>query len=134
MIHIAEKDLQKDLGLKIVGMGVENTLIILPSGSQKNMDTKRRLELLSNIDILQQLTIKNINWLLDSLKVERYSPGDLIVEEGTLGDKFYIIETGVARIFSQKKENPFERFFSDGDYFGESSLIHSKFQSKRQAS
>lgn len=33
-------------------MGVENTLIILPSNNVKNMETKKRIELLSNIDIL----------------------------------------------------------------------------------
>ncbi|KRX00899.1 Cyclic nucleotide-binding protein [Pseudocohnilembus persalinus] len=133
LIHIAQKDLLKNSGLKIVGMGVENTIIILPSNGVKNIDLKRRMELLSNIDIMQSLTIKNINWLLDSIVVEKYFPGDLIVEEGNLGDKFYIIESGVARIFSNKKENQFERYFSVGDYFGESSLLQNQLL-KRQAS
>lgn len=42
----------KNSGLKIVGMGVENTIIILPSNGVKNIDLKRRMELLSNIDIM----------------------------------------------------------------------------------
>lgn len=34
-------------------------------------------------------------------------PGQLIVKENTVGDKFYIIESGVARIFTSSKNNSF---------------------------
>lgn len=70
LIHIAEKDLLKNSGLKIAKSGIENTLILHPTGSNKNMDTLRRLDLLSSIDIFENLTTKNIKWLLDSLLEE----------------------------------------------------------------
>lgn len=72
LIHIAEKDLLKDSGLRIARPGIENTLILHPTGSSKNMDTLRRLDLLSSIDIFENLTTKNIKWLLDSLVEEKY--------------------------------------------------------------
>ncbi|KAL4474591.1 hypothetical protein ABPG73_016094 [Tetrahymena malaccensis] len=123
LIHIAEKDLLKDSGLKIAKHGIENTLILHPSGFHKNMDTLRRLDLLSSIDIFENLTIKNIKWLLDSLVEEQYYPKQIVVKENTIGNKFYIIESGIARVYSNNKNNQFERFYQTGEYFGETALI-----------
>lgn len=44
-------------------------------------------------------------WFLDTLIIEKYNPKDIIIKEGTIGNKFYIIENGVARIFSENKDN-----------------------------
>jgi len=74
LIHIAEKDLMKDTGLKIARPGIENTLILHPTGSNKNLDILRRVDLLSSINIFENLTIKNMKWLLDSLVEELYDP------------------------------------------------------------
>lgn len=60
---------------------------------------------------------------MDQLIVERFAPGDIIVQEGSVGYKFYIIEYGIARIFSDNAQNKFERFIQSGDYFGESALV-----------
>jgi hypothetical protein len=65
----------------------------------------RRLDLLQAIDIFEHLTIKNIYWLLETLKEEFYLPKDIIVEEDSIGHKFYIIESGIAKCYSNKKEN-----------------------------
>lgn len=105
LIHIAEKDLLKDSGLKIAKHGIENTLILHPSGFHKNMETLRRLDLLSSIDIFENLTIKNIKWLLDSFVQEQYYPKQIVVKENTIGNKFYIIESGIARVYSNNKSN-----------------------------
>lgn len=60
---------------------------------------------------------------MDSLVIEKVSPGQTIIEEGSVGYKFYIIEYGIARIFSDSNQNKFERFIKSGDYFGESALV-----------
>lgn len=67
LVHTAEKDLRKDLGLKIAKTGIENTMILIPSNTNKHITTIRRLDLLSSIDIFEHLTIKHIRWLLDAL-------------------------------------------------------------------
>ena len=72
LIHIAEKDLLKNSGLKIAKTGIENTIILYPSLSNNNISTIRRLDLIASIDIFENLTIKNIKWLLDSLLEEKY--------------------------------------------------------------
>lgn len=105
LIHIAEKDLLKDSGLKIARPGIENTLILHPTGSNQGLDIQRKLDLLSSIDIFGNLTFKNIKWLLDSLGVEKYDPNQIVVKENTIGNKFYIIESGIARVYSSNKSN-----------------------------
>ncbi len=74
LIHIAERDLIKDSGLKIARAGIENTIILHASNSNQHIKTLRRLDLLSSIDIFENLTIKNIKSLLDSLIEEAYTP------------------------------------------------------------
>ncbi|EGR27820.1 hypothetical protein IMG5_188460 [Ichthyophthirius multifiliis] len=123
LIHIAEKDLLKNNGLKIAKTGIENTIILYPSESNNNINMLRRLELISSIDILENLTSRNIKWLLDSLLEEKYKPQQIVFKENTIGNKFYIIENGVARVYSNNKNNQFERFYQTGEYFGETALI-----------
>lgn len=40
-----------------------------------------------------------------------------------MGDKFYIILNGIAKIYSLNEGSEFERYNYIGDYFGESALI-----------
>jgi hypothetical protein len=70
-------------GLKSIKAGIENTLILCPSYNNRTIDWQRRLELLSSIEIFQNLTIKNIHWLLEALNEETYGPNHLVVKEGT---------------------------------------------------
>jgi hypothetical protein len=91
-VHTAEKDLLKNSGLKLAKTGIENTMILIPSNANKSISTIRRLDLLSTIDIFEHLTLKNIRWLLDTLTLEEYKPQEIVVKEGSFGNKFYIIE------------------------------------------
>lgn len=47
-------------------------MILIPSNTNKHLTTLRRLDLLSTIDIFENLTLKNVRWLLDSLISEEY--------------------------------------------------------------
>lgn len=120
---MAQKDLRKDLGLKLAKTGIENTMILIPSNANKHITTIRRLDLLSTIDVFEHLTLKNVRWLLDSLISEEYLPGQIVVRQGSIGDRFYIIESGLAKIFSETKGQEFERYYQVGDYFGESAML-----------
>lgn len=37
LVHIANKDLKKDLGLKIAKAGIEHTIVLIPPNSNKEM-------------------------------------------------------------------------------------------------
>lgn len=78
LVHTAEKDFKKEYGLKIAKPGITNTMILIPSNTNKHIDTLRRIDLLSNIDLFEHLTIKNIRWLLDALQEEIYEPEEAV--------------------------------------------------------
>lgn len=50
-------------------------MILIPSNTNKHLTTIRRLDLLSTIDIFENLTLKNVRWLLDSVTAEEYFTG-----------------------------------------------------------
>jgi ATP-binding cassette subfamily B protein len=63
--------------------------------------------------------------LSQHLKVERYQAGDVIVRQGDVGDKLYIVNRGqveVVRVGSSARERPLARL-QEGDYFGEAALL-----------
>jgi len=91
--------------LKSIRPGIENSLILFPSLSDKENSLDRRLNLLSFIDIFQILPLMSIVLLLDSLVEEHYEPDEKVIEEGSIGNKFYIVENGIGKIFSNSTEN-----------------------------
>jgi len=78
---------------------------------------------LSQIDVFDSISLKSARDLIQTSTEEHYLSGQIIVKEGTFGTKFYIIEKGICRIYSEKKDSKFERFAVAGDYFGEVALI-----------
>jgi len=46
-----------------------------------------------------------------------------VIKEGTYGDKFYIIASGIAKIYSTNPDHVFEKICIAGDYFGEGALV-----------
>lgn len=110
------------MGLKIAQTGIENTIVLLSANSNKEMTMFKRLDLLGNIDIFSNLTIKNVRYLLDCLEIVEIKQNDLIFPENSIGNKFFIVETGLVKIVSRYNKD-FESHIGPGDYFGEISLI-----------
>jgi signal-transduction protein with cAMP-binding, CBS, and nucleotidyltransferase domain len=50
------------------------------------------------------------------LHFEVFQPGDLIIREGTIGNKMYFIQEGIVDII--KSNNEVMTTLSDGSYFG----------------
>ncbi|KAL4426292.1 hypothetical protein ABPG74_006549 [Tetrahymena malaccensis] len=132
LVHIANKDLKKELGLKIAKSGIEHTIVLIPANANKEMTQLKRLDLVSNIDIFQSLTIKNVRYLLDCLEVLEVKKGELIFPENSIGNKFFIVECGMVKIVSRNNKD-FESFIGPGDYFGEISLIDESHTRKASA-
>lgn len=71
----------------------------------KSFDYLKKIEILSSIEVFENVSLRNAKDLLHSVKEEHYCKGQLVIKQGTYGNKFYIIIKGVARIFSDKTEN-----------------------------
>ena len=57
-----------------------------------------------------------VSEVVTKLKFEVFQPGDLIIKEGTLGNKMYFIQEGIVDIIT--KDGEVATSLSDGSYFG----------------
>lgn len=57
-----------------------------------------------------------VNAVVTKLKYEVFQPGDIILKEGTIGDKMYFIQEGIVDIVMA--DGDVATSLSDGSYFG----------------
>ncbi|VDP77058.1 unnamed protein product [Echinostoma caproni] len=62
-----------------------------------------------------------VSEVVTKLKFEVFQPGDLIIKEGTMGNKMYFIQEGIVDIIT--KDGEVATSLSDGSYFGEICLL-----------
>jgi cGMP-dependent protein kinase len=79
-------------------------------------------EFIEGVVMFQVLTQAQRNGLIDSLTTLKYGSGSAIVNEGEIGELFYIIKEGTVSCCQQGQEI---RRLSRGDFFGEQALIYS---------
>ena len=81
---------------------------------------------LSSVEILSTLNSSEISKLCDCLEIEVFEKDDLIIREGDIGDKFYIVVNGNAKAMKISEisgKSEFVKEYSEKMYFGELSLI-----------
>lgn len=76
---------------------------------------------LSKVPLLSSMDASERSQLADALRIENFSHGRVIVNQGEIGKKFYILETGKAVATKNGVE---VMNYSSGDYFGELALIN----------
>jgi cAMP-dependent protein kinase regulator len=75
---------------------------------------------LAKVPILQSMDAYERSQLADALRSETFSDGQIIMSQGEVGHKFYIIEEGEVKATKGGVE---VMTYGDGDYFGELALI-----------
>ncbi len=81
-------------------------------------------QLLAKIPLFFDFSPQEIGEICSMLKLEKYGPGQVIIQQRAEGEKMYIVRTG--RLDVLRKENGSEAridSLSDGDYFGEAALM-----------
>ena len=81
---------------------------------------------LSHISLFESLSKEKLSRLVDFIEVEKYKNKDIIIREGTIGNKFYIVKSGNVEIFSKDK---YLRTLNETEYFGERSLLTNEMRS-----
>uniref|UniRef100_A0A7S2S0X9 Cyclic nucleotide-binding domain-containing protein n=1 Tax=Mucochytrium quahogii TaxID=96639 RepID=A0A7S2S0X9_9STRA len=81
------------------------------------------LSFLEKVSILSEMAEAERLKLVDALCEKTYNGGDIIVEQGTPGDEFYIISKGEVKI---ERDGKFVSTLGEGKYFGEIALLTSK--------
>jgi CRP-like cAMP-binding protein len=96
-----------------------------PKAPELDIKNKSTLEILAQIDLFSGLPAGHLRRVVDIGVEEQYRGGATIFDEGTPGDKFYLIIEGAVRI-SRIVPGMGEEALAvlrPGNYFGEMSLI-----------
>ena len=94
------------------------TVIMSSAIKERNI----RLNFVDNIKVFEKMSRYEKIKLLDGLQVQYFEAGDVIVQEGDIGEYFYIIEDGNVECIKEEGKEVI-RELNPGDYFGELALI-----------
>lgn len=120
LYHIPEKEVPDELKDRMVRFGIEHTIEFdVPAPQFEN--AYGILRLLQNIEFARDLSLSKTQEFISILQAESFSRGDVVIQRGDPGDKFYIISSGNVSITSQ--DGQFRKIYGAGDYFGEAALL-----------
>lgn len=86
----------------------------------KKATNKQLMTVLGAVPLFQDLSIKQLRKVVDLAEVARFMEGATLVKQGELGDSFYVVLTGQAKVVANGRT--INRLIP-GDYFGEISLL-----------
>lgn len=99
-------------------------------GNLEELRDMWRIETLRRVPLLQQLNLRDLRMLCKELTVHSYKPGENVVLEGEIGQRFYIIEHGEFKVIKNYSthgcsvEQPQEvARITVGQCFGERALL-----------
>lgn len=120
--HIARKDFDvlEQSNLQRATFGIENTLYFETEPSLFE-DAYRALDILKRLDFFESLPVTKVQEFLSIIERRHFSRGDKVIEEGTKGDYFYIIESGNASVVT--KDLVRKKLLGAYEYFGEIALM-----------
>ncbi len=82
---------------------------------------------LKSIPMFSSFDDKLINTLIEEFSLQKMAENTIVFEEGDLGDKFYVIASGVIEVSKLDKtnnKNVVVSRLSEGDFFGEIALLY----------
>ena len=87
-------------------------------------ETLEVCEFLARCSMFKSMPPERLTEISQKIKVERYPKGELIVEEGDTGDKFFIVRVGQVSVFAQRgKRMQRVAMLESGEFFGEAALL-----------
>jgi cAMP-dependent protein kinase regulator len=78
---------------------------------------------LEEVPLLASLTPYERSKIADALETKKYPPGTTIIQEGDIGESFYILESGEAYVYKRGIDQAVKQY-KKGDYFGELALLN----------
>lgn len=100
-------------------------IILMKSAIEKR---NKYMSFLRDVPILSQLTEFEMMTIADALHEEYFEEGDIIFQEGEIGDRFYIVESGSVVCTKKSADDTIQQVaeLRKGSYFGEIALLTSK--------
>jgi cAMP-dependent protein kinase regulator len=91
---------------------------------------KRRMyeQFLERVPLLSSLEAYERHKIADSLESAQFEDGQVVIKQGDIGNSFYIIESGEARVLQKDEQGQEHELptLSTGAYFGELSLLSNR--------
>ncbi|KFY27604.1 hypothetical protein V491_00830 [Pseudogymnoascus sp. VKM F-3775] len=89
--------------------------------------TRRRMyeKFLAEVPLLSSLNDYERSKIADALESCKYPAGTTIINEGDVGEAFYLLESGEASAYKKGVEAPVKNY-KKGDYFGGLALLNDK--------
>ena len=87
---------------------------------EKPLNILRAINKLKKIYLFKNLSEKTLESIAEGMKKQKFKPNEYIIEENTIGDKFFLIIKGRVRI---TVKGEFVRDLDSGDCLGENSLL-----------
>jgi CRP/FNR family cyclic AMP-dependent transcriptional regulator len=81
---------------------------------------KQLMTVLRAVPLFEDLSQKQLKKVADLAEVARFMAGATLVKQGEIGDSFYVVLTGQAKVVANKKT---VNHLLPGDHFGEISLL-----------
>jgi MFS family permease len=79
---------------------------------------------LYRVPILNLLPLELMDEIVGRLRLERYAPDAIIVRQGDVGDRMYLVKTGQVRVVQMRAgQEATLTLLARGDYFGEIALL-----------
>jgi CRP-like cAMP-binding protein len=80
---------------------------------------------LQKVDFFYNLSFGELDELIKALRKRKVKQGEIIIKQGEIGDKFYIIGSGEVSIHIKKGLGKAKKVatLSTGDFFGEMALV-----------
>jgi CRP-like cAMP-binding protein len=119
VVHIAEKDLPKESGLRVGRVGLENSIRIevVPSAHAGAISI---LDAFLSVDLFRDFPLARASEILQVARRVSFPAEHTIIAQGSVGDAFYIILNGVVSVRQNGRE---VKTYGAGDYFGETALV-----------
>jgi cAMP-dependent protein kinase regulator len=94
----------------------------------KLADAIRALRVIQRMPLFEEFGAGEMATVASKFQLERYLDGERIIEQGDFGDKFYIIQDGMAEVlikgeYEEEEEEEKIRTLRPGEYFGEIALL-----------
>lgn len=96
------------------------------SRDRKNVEIK--LSWLRQIPLFNKLNDELLRYCVEKFMIEEAPPDQILFEEGSYGQKFYIIVSGSVSV---TKDNQEKNILENGDFFGEIALLYTRPRTAR---
>jgi CRP-like cAMP-binding protein len=95
------------------------------------MDTNEKRAVLSQSTLFDNLLTTELTMLADLFVAKDYEAGELVFDEGVVGDSMYVIESGSVEVLRKNPQGEYQQIAVLGEkkFFGEMSLIDKEYRS-----